>query len=384
MFRFLTCGESHGKMLAAIIEGIPAGLALLEDDINLDLCRRQKGYGRGERSTKIETDTVQFIAGVRWGQTTGAPIGLLIENKDWKNRPKEMSISPKDANSSPAITCPRPGHADLPGMLKYGFSDAKPILERASARNTATLVAVGSICKKFLEEFGVEVCGYVKSIGDIEINSAKISDIKTFRKKIESSDVRCPDAAKSKEMVQLIDITKKAGDTLGGKVCVNIFGVVPGIGSHIEYDRRLDAALAQVMMGIPSVKEVLIGDENISHVSGKNAHDEIIFSDGKFSRKTNNAGGIEGGISNGETIKLTIGLKPIPTLYKPLKSVDFLTKKSAKAEIVRSDVAVAPSAVVVAEAMACIKLSEFYLDKFGGDNILETKRNFKAVASKKF
>jgi chorismate synthase len=384
MFRFLTCGESHGKMLAGILEGLPAGLEILESEINLELKRRQQGYGRGDRMQSIETDTVQIISGVRWGLSTGSPIGLLIENKDWVNRQKEMSIHKEDINSKAPITRPRPGHADLAGMLKYNIQDATPILERASARNTASQVAVGAICQKFLKELGVEILAYVQSIGNVSAENLEnsknekieLKNIEKFKQKIEASQVRCLDEKASEKMIQHINEMKEKGDTLGGKICVNIFGVVVGIGSHIQYDKRLDSGLAQAMMGIPSVKSVVIGDENVSEIAGTKAHDPIVFSPEKsFHHTTNNAGGIEGGMSNGETITLTIGLKPIPTLLSPLPSVDIKTKEIVKAATVRSDVAVAPSAVVVAEAMVAIKLTEFYLEKFGSDSMLELKTN---------
>jgi chorismate synthase len=380
MFRFLTCGESHGKMLSAILEGLPAGLDILESEISIDLARRQKGYGRGSRSTSIEKDTAEIISGVRWGKTTGSPIGILIANRDWQNRKEEMSVYPEHLNSSPSITKPRPGHADLAGMLKYNIDDAKPILERASARNTASLVAVGAVCKKFLKQFDVEILGYVKSIGKIGIEKI---DIKNFsnelKEKIENSETRCPDEEISVDMMKLIDETKKVGDTLGGEIVLNIFGVVPGLGSHIQYDKRLDAGLAFIMMGIPSVKNVLIGENISSEVFGSEYHDVINYDSKqkKYAHFTNNAGGIEGGMSNGERIDVTISIKPIPTLYKPLETIDIKTKEKVSAEVVRSDVAVAPSAVVVAEAMAAIKLTEFYLEKFGGDSMTEILANFK-------
>ena len=377
MFKFLTCGESHGKMLAAILEGLPSGLEILEQEINIDLRRRQQGYGRGDRMN-IENDTAQIISGVRWGLTTGSPIGLLIENKDWMNRQKEMSIYPEDANWQDAITSPRPGHADLAGMLKYNIADAKPILERASARNTASQVAVGAICKKFLKELGVEIIGYVRAIGNVDSGNSEIQpeNIEKFRQKIEASEVRCLDEKIAEKMIEHIKETKEKGDTLGGKICVNIFGIVVGIGSHIQYDKRLDSGLAQAMIGIPSVKSVVIGDENVMEIAGTKAHDPIVYSTEKsFHHSTNNTGGIEGGMSNGETIKITVGLKPIPTLLNPLLSVDIKTKQTVKAATVRSDVSVAASAVVVAEAMAAIKLTEFYLEKFGGDSMTEIKNN---------
>ncbi len=376
MFRFLTAGESHGKMLLAIIDGIPSGLGIDEKDINIDLERRQKGYGRGDRSINIEKDKVIVASGIRWGKTTGAPIGLIIENKDFENRKEEMNPDKIYENSSAPITKPRPGHADLPGMLKYSVFDAKVILERASARNTASLVAVGAVCKKFLKEFGVNILSYVKSIGNVKIEEPNIVDYsEEIFNKIEESPVKCPFEKESLEMVKTIDSAKKKGDTLGGEIKIKIFNVIPGIGSHTSYDRRLDAKLSEAMMGIPSVKEVYFGKKLDSDVKGSNFHDEIFFDD-KFYHKTNNAGGVEGGISNGEIIDINIFLKPIPTLYSPLNTIDVITKQKSKASIVRSDVAVLASARVVAEAMAMIKLTEFYLEKFGGDSMEEILKNF--------
>ncbi|MCP4481946.1 MAG: chorismate synthase [bacterium] len=376
MLRFLTCGESHGKMMAAILEGLPNDLTILEEDINVELKRRQLGHGRGERSKSIEKDKVNIISGVRWGKTTGAPIGLLVENIDWKNRKKEMSIYPEDADENDVITRPRPGHADLVGMLKYGIHDAKPILERASARNTAMLVAVGAICKNFLKELDVDIIAYVRAIGNVDAGVFERNLLD--KNKIEDSPVRCPSKKFSEKMIKHIDEAKNNGDTLGGKVCIKITGVIPGLGSHIQYDRRLDAGLSQIMMGIQSVKNVIIGQDNVYEIYGTDAHDAIYYSDKKgYYHKTNHAGGIEGGMSNGEDINITILLKPIPTLFSPLESIDVLTKEKVKAEVVRSDVSVASSAVVVAEAMAAIKLTEFYLAKFGSDSMKELKSNLK-------
>lgn len=377
MFRFLTSGESHGKMLLAILEGIPNGLEIDEKDINIDLERRQKGYGRGDRSKNIEKDEVNIVSGVRWGKTIGTPIGLIIKNKDFDNRKEEMNPDKFYKDSSPSITKPRPGHADLSGMLKYNTFDAKVILERASARNTASLVAVGAVCKKFLKEFGINILSYVKSIGSVKIKDPEISEYsEEVFNKIESSVVKCPDEKRSIEMVELIDSVREKGDTLGGEIKIKIFNVVPGIGSHTSYDRRLDSKLAEAMMGIPSVKEVYFGKKLDLDIKGSQYHDEIYFENDRYYRKTNNAGGIEGGISNGETIDINIFLKPIPTLYNPLNTIDVITKEKTKASVVRSDIAVVPSARVVAEAMAMIKLTEFYLEKFGGDSLEEILKNF--------
>ncbi|MFC1546465.1 chorismate synthase [bacterium] len=376
MLDFLTCGESHGRMLSAVLEGMPAGLLLEPRDIDSDLERRQKGYGRGSRSTCIEKDKIEIISGVRWGKTTGSPIGLIINNKDWENRKKEMSIYEKDFNKNDFISVPRPGHADLAGMIKYDILDAKPILERASARNTAVVTAIGAVCKKYLQEFGIEVIGYVRSIADVDAGLFPIHNIAKFRKKVETSIVRCPDKNLSNNMAVRIDKAKKQGDTLGGIVCIDVINVPAGLGSYTQWDKRLDALLAQCLMSIPSVKTVSIGDDSVSKRYGSHTHDTIIYNKKNgYHHTSNHAGGIEGGISNGEPIRSCISLKPIPTLGKPLDTIDVRTKKISKAAVVRSDVCVVPSAVVVAEAMAAFAIARAHREKFGGDNIRDIKKN---------
>jgi chorismate synthase len=366
MLRFLTAGESHGKMLIAILEGLPSNLELRPEDINEDLARRQQGYGRGPRSISIEKDKADIISGVYSNKTTGSPIGLVIENKDWENRKKTIA----------KLTVPRPGHADLCGILKYNLDDINPVLERASARNTASIVAVGSVCKKYLKFFGIDIVGYVKSIGDVDAGIFPIKDIKNFRKNVESSLVRCPDKNMSQAMIKKIDQAKASGDTLGGEVCIEIVNVPVGLGSYMQYDTRLDSMIAESLMSIPSVKYVCIGESDVSKHLGSHVHDPIIYDKKKkFHHTSNNCGGIEGGISNGEPIRVIAGLKPIPTLLKPLDSVDIKTKKAKKAVIVRSDVCVAPSAVVVAEAMLGFAIAKAHRQKFGGDSIQETKSN---------
>lgn len=374
--RFLTAGESHGKMLTAILEGIPAQLPVNIDAINEDLRRRQEGYGRGERSTRIEKDTVEIVAGVRFGKTTGAPICMLIHNKDWENRKKEMSLSAADFDEKYTITRPRPGHADFAGAMKYGTTDVKPILERASARSTATLVAIGAVCKQYCATFGITVLGYVRAIGDVDCGIRSVGDnTEEFRTRVQASPVRCPDSVASEAMMRAIDTAKTNGDTLGGIVCVEACNVPVGLGSHIQWDTRLDAQLAQALIAIPSAKGVFIGDDDIAHTPGSRAHDELFFEQGKFFRKTNHAGGIEAGISNGSNIRATVAFKPIPTLMKPLQSVDLKTKQPTSAAIERSDVCAVPSAVVVVEAMTAFVLAALHHEKFGGDAIKETQCN---------
>ncbi|MFH1714835.1 MAG: chorismate synthase [Elusimicrobiota bacterium] len=377
MIRFLTCGESHGKMLSVIIDGFPAGMAIDVNEINNDLARRQKGHGRGSRSAGLEQDKAQIISGVRWGFTTGAPIGILIENRDWANRKREMSLDIKDKSVKYIKTKPRPGHADLAGALKYGADDITPILERASARSTASQVAAGSIFKQYLRNFGIETIAFTECIGEIYMTGEyKIKNINQAVKDIESSAVRCPDKALTKEMIKYIDEIKKAGDTLGGIIKAEAHGAPAGLGSYTQWDERIDAEIARALMSIPSIKGVEIGEASHSAFSiGSAVHDEIYYSKQKgYYRKTNRCGGVEGGITNGETVTAYVAVKPIPTLLKPLNSVDMKTKKSVKGQIVRSDVCVVPSAVVVVEAMMAYAIAMAHNKKFGGDNIEDTKK----------
>jgi chorismate synthase len=372
MLRFLDAGESHGKCLLGIIEGLPAGLSLNEENINLDLKRRQGGYGRGERM-KIEQDRVEILSGLVEGKTIGSPLGLMVKNKDWENwQEKEY----------PPLTISRPGHADFAGAIKYGFKDLRKVLERASARQTAMRVAMGSITQQFLEEFDLNIYSYVLRIGQV-----KARRITSFNPKIKAeinkSPVYCVDGIASIGMCREIDRAREKGDTLGGVFEVVISGVPIGLGSYVEWDRRLDARLASAFMSIPGVKAVEIGEGiEASKKKGSAVHDEIFIQDkpnnnySRYYRKTNRAGGIEGGIANGEEVVIRAYLKPIPTLINPLRSIDFATKKETKAIYQRSDICVVPAASVVGEAVTTWEIAVAFLEKFGGDSLAEIKKNY--------
>jgi chorismate synthase len=394
MFKLIhiTAGESHGKGLVGIIEGIPANLSLGHEFINEQLRRRQIGYGRGGRM-KIESDRAEILSGVRWGMTMGSPIALHIENKDWENWQKGMSIMEEEKNSIPPVTKARPGHADLAGILKYHQGDIRNILERSSARETAMRVALGAIARRFLEEFNIEVGGFVTSIGAVEMsmNSYKLNedDLQVLAKGADSSDVRCPDDGLSSEMRGEIDSAREKGYSLGGTFIVYAVGLPAGLGSHIQWGRKLDARLSYALMGIQAIKGVEIGDGfHISRKRGNEVMDEIYPSSATdfpntFVRRTNHAGGIEGGISNGMPIIVKAAMKPIPTQRKPLRSVDIITGESVEAAYERSDVCAVPSAAVIAEAMTALVLADAFLEKFGGDSIGETKRNYEGYLSQK-
>lgn len=380
--RFLTSGESHGKALIGVLEGIPSGLALSTDDINKELKRRQMGYGRGGRM-KIESDRVEILSGVRWGKTIGSPIAILIENKDWKNWQEGMSSDIAHEASIPSVTRPRPGHADLPGVLKYAHSDIRNVLERSSARETAIRVALGAIAKRFLENFAVKIGSYVIQIGTAKMDSSKnmIDKYEDMFKISDESPVRCPDAQMSDLMVKVIDEAIKKGDTLGGIFEVIVTGLPPGLGSHIHWDRRLDGLLAQALMGIQAIKGVEIGAGfSMADKSGSELMDEIFYDNENkvFYRKTNNAGGIEGGMTNGMPIVIRAIMKPIPTLKKPLRSIDIVTKEPYEAAYERSDTCAVPAASVIGEAVTALVMLNAFLDKFAGDSIDETTRNYNA------
>jgi chorismate synthase len=377
--RFLTAGESHGRALTGVLEGIPSGLPLCSDDIDRELKRRQTGYGRGGRM-KIESDRVEILSGVRWGRTIGSPITLVIENKDWQNWHEAMSVDKQYNGCIEPVTRPRPGHADLAGALKYGVHDIRNILERSSARETAMRVALGAVCRRFLLEFDITVGSYVTSIGSVSINP-QAKDLMSLFKKAEASPVRCPDREASKRMIELIDRALKEGDSLGGVFEVFALGVPPGLGSHIQWDRRLDGRLSQALMSIQAIKGVEVGlGFKMAERFGSEVMDEISYrhAEKSFSRKGNNAGGIEGGMTNGMPVIIRAAMKPIPTLKRPLKSVDIITKKSVRAAYERSDVCAVPAASVIGEAMMCLVLADAFLEKFGGDSIKETKQNYKS------
>ena len=375
-FRFLTAGESHGRGLVAVIEGMVAGLPLSEDYIAQDLKRRQAGYGRSARM-KIEQDKAEIISGVRHGLTMGSPISLLIWNRVWEDWQETMSVTPVSKKIQP-ITTPRPGHADLAGMTKYGVADIRLILERASARETTARVAVGAIARRFLDEFGINIHSHTLSIGKHRTKQPGSINWK----QVEKSPIRCADATAEKAMMVAIDDAKAKGDTLGGVFEVIADGVPVGLGSHVQWDRRLNGQITQAIMSIPAVKGVEIGAGfSVASIKGSHAQDVIGTSPKgaalPWHRATNNAGGIEGGISNGQPIVVHAAVKPIATLGKPLPSVDLRTGNKAKAHYERSDICVVPTAGVIGEAMLAIVLTGAILEKFGGDHLKETWVNYK-------
>lgn len=377
MLRYLTAGESHGELLMGIIEGMPAGLLIRITDIDNDLSRRQTGYGRGGRM-KIEKDSVKLYTGVRWGRTLGSPIGLMVRNKDWDNWRFKMSPDPAFLNTAEPVTRPRPGHADLAGALKYDAADIRNILERSSARETAMRVAVGAVAKRLLDEFGISITSHVIAIGGVYAKGEKLS-LKEIRKRAEASELRCADHHAEKRMKLKIDEAARAGDSLGGIYEIIVSGVPVGLGSHTHWDRKLDGRLAAAVMSIQAMKGVEIGSGfGVANKPGSEVHDEIFWGPkGGFFRKTNHAGGIEGGMSNGEPIVVRAAVKPIPTMSQPLPSVDLRTGEKVEAHFERSDVCVVPAAGVIGEAMLAIILAEAVLEKFGGDHIDETLRNYR-------
>jgi len=377
LLRFLTAGESHGKGLAVIVEGMPAGLALSEDYIAVDLRRRQGGYGRGRRQ-KIEQDRAEIISGVRHGLTLGSPIALSIQNRDWANWTEQMSVDPIEG-AVEKVTRLRPGHADLAGTVKYDFDDVRPILERASARETAARVAVGGICKRFLEEFGMRFYSHTVQIGAVEADVPNEIDWAA----VEESPVRCADATSGDRMVAAIDDARNGGDTLGGVVEGRVSGVPMGLGSHVHWDRKIDGLLAQALRSIHSVKGVEIGGGfALTRKTGSHVHDVILpreqWTGRPWARATNNAGGTEGGITDGQEIVVRVALKPIATLPRSLPSADLRTGEEIAAHYERSDVCVVPAAGVIVETMCAIVLAGAALEKFGGDSLNETLRNWRA------
>jgi len=409
MLRYLTAGESHGKCLTGILEGVPANLSITEGDINKELARRQTGYGRGNRMA-IEKDKAEITAGVRLGKTIGSPLAMVIENRDWENWKEIMNIGAMGKGQwarMEEVTRPRPGHADLPGAMKYNQYDIRNILERSSARETAVRVAAGAICKRFLDEFGIRVTSWVIEIGGVRCKMGTVPYLRMERSGVaesglspksifelaESSDVRCPDKKVSEKMRKAIDKARKNGDSLGGIFEVAVTGIPPGLGSHVQWDRKLDGNLARALMSIQAIKGVEVGmGFEVAGRFGSEVHDEIFYKTQdsrlktqdsnfwpvvpRFYRKTNNAGGIEGGMSNGEPILLRAAMKPIPTLYKPLRSVDINTKRSFQASVERSDICAVPAASVIGEAVVALEIANAFLEKFGGDSIEEVKRNY--------
>ncbi len=373
IFRYLTAGESHGPQLSAIIEGLPAGIHLSAPALNQDLSRRQQGYGRGDRM-KIEKDTVQLLSGVRWGETIGSPVTLVVMNRDWENWSEKMSPLPEYRDESMAVTRPRPGHADLSGVMKYHQSDVRNVLERSSARETAVRVAVGAVAKALLAEFDIMVGGFVTELAGICACTPQ-EPLETLWQMAAASETFCCDPSAEIEMKRAIDAAQSGGDTLGGVVEVQVIGVPPGLGSYVQWDRKLDARLAMALMSIQAIKGVEVGiGFDAARRPGSRVHDEIFYKDG-YRRYSNNAGGIEGGMSNGEPIVVRAAMKPIPTLYTPLRSVDMITHEPFEATVERSDTCAVPAALVVAEAVVAIELANAMLEKFGGDSIFEIKRN---------
>jgi len=379
MFRFTTAGESHGRALVAIVEGLPAGLPIDVERINHELWRRQQGYGRGARM-KIEQDRVEIMSGLRHGLALGSPLALLIENKDWENWNAVMAAEPTDLapEKSRRVKRPRPGHADLAGGLKYDARDLRNVLERASARETAARVACGALARQLLDSFGVQIRSHVIQLGGVpekplELKFEQIAAIP------EDAPLNCADSAAQQQMIELIDQKKVAGDTLGGIFEVVARGVTPGLGSHTSWDQKLDGRLAQAIVSIHAVKAVAIGAGlEASSLPGSEVHDEISYNDEtkEFIRDTNRAGGLEGGVTNGEEIRVRGHLKPISTLRRALRSVDIDTKQEERAAFERSDITVVPAAGVIGEAMVALVLAEAMREKFGGDSLGEMKRNF--------
>src|ERR1041384_708626 len=377
-FRFTTAGESHGRGLVGILEGIPAGLPVSAADVDVELKRRMGGYGRGARM-KIESDHIEWLSGVRAGETLGSPIAMLIWNRDWEHwqdvMAPEADATPDPQGRRRQVTRPRPGHADLTGSLKYDRLDARDILERASARETVARVACGAVCKKLLREFSIEIGSHVAELGGV-IAKPQAQVPSPLNEAADRSQVRCLDPDAEREIVARIDAAKAAGDTLGGIVEVVALGVPVGLGSHVSWDRKLDGRLAQALMSIPAVKGVELGlGFEAARRKGSEVHDEILPG---FARATNRAGGTEGGMTTGEPLLLRVAMKPISTLMSPLRTVDLKTGGPAQARSERSDVTAVPAMGVIAEAMLAIVVTEALLDKFGGDALSETKRNYDA------
>lgn len=385
MLRFTTAGESHGAALVSILEGMPAGVPLLVEDVDAQLARRQAGYGRGRRM-QIETDRAELLSGVRAGETLGSPIAMLIRNHDWRNWQEIMSPAPlpdeTDASGARkrAVTRPRPGHADLAGMLKYGRTDARDILERASARETTARVAAGAVCRALLSRLEVSVASHLVELGDI---AATIPDVlpADLNSAADKSPLRTLDSDAEARMIALIDEAKRSGDTLGGICEVVVTGLPVGLGSHVSWDRKLDGRLAAALMSIPAVKGVEIGmGFQAARLHGSRVHDEIdpaenAVTRGRLSRRSNNAGGLEGGMTTGEPLIIRVAMKPISTLMRPLASVEMTTRESAASTVERSDVTAVPAMGVIAEAMAAFILADATLEKFGGDSLSEVRRN---------
>ncbi len=383
MLRWLTAGESHGPELIAVLEGLPAGVPVLRDAIQADMQRRKLGYGRGARM-KFEQDELTISGGVRHGLSMGSPIALRIGNTEWPKWTTIMSADPVDpseltgARGAP-LTRPRPGHADLVGMQKYGFTDARPVLERASARETAARVALGAVARSFLSELGIRLVAHTLSIGPVKVPDDAPLPVPDDVDRLDADPMRCLHAETSAAMVAEVDDAHKSGDTLGGIVEVLAYGVPPGLGSYVHWDRRLDSKLAAALMGIQAIKGVEVGDGfETTRRRGSAAHDELVVDDGIIERLSDRAGGTEGGMSTGTVLRVRAGMKPIATVPHALRTIDTSTGEAAPAHHQRSDVCAVPAAGVVAEAMVALVLAEVMLEKFGGDSLAETRRNCQA------
>ncbi|MGJ4843815.1 chorismate synthase [Leifsonia sp. Le1] len=382
MLRWLTAGESHGPELIALLEGLPAGVPVSLDAIRADLARRKLGYGRGARM-KFEQDALDISGGVRHGYSLGSPIALRIGNTEWPKWVDVMSAEPVDeqklaSGRGAPLTRPRPGHADLVGMQKYGFDEARPILERASARETAARVALGAIARSFLAELGITLVSHTLSIGPVRVPEGSPLPLPSDVDVLDADPLRCFDPATSALMVEEVDAAHKDGDTLGGVVEVLAYGLPPGLGSHVHWDRRLDAQLAAALMGIQAIKGVEVGDGFLTTTRrGSEAHDELVAEDGEIVRTSDKAGGTEGGMSTGTVLRVRAGMKPIATVPHALRTIDIATSEAAAAHHQRSDVCAVPAAGVVAEAMVALVLANAVVEKFGGDSIAETARNLR-------
>jgi chorismate synthase len=389
MLRFLTAGESHGKALVAVLEGMPAGLAVDLGKVASELRRRQGGYGRGRRMA-IESDRAEVLSGIRHGRTTGGPIALLIPNKDWENWQRTMHVEPSEPPDAagadrPAVTRPRPGHADLAGVVKYGHDDVRNVLERASARETAARVAVGALARQLLAVVGTDIVSHVFAIGSVSIPDPLAVTYDEILA-LGDSPLHCVDPALEQQMIAAIDQAREAGDTIGGSFEVIAHSVPPGLGSYVQWDRKLDGRLAQAIMSIPAIKAVGIGrGPSAATLPGSRLHDEILPRTGSpradgvdVTRPTNNAGGLEGGVTNGEDVRVSGHMKPIATLMKPLRSVDLATMTESPAAVERSDVCAVPAAAVVAEAMVAFVLADALTEKFGSDSVDEIQTNWRA------
>jgi chorismate synthase len=384
MFRFLTAGESHGPGLVTIIEGLPAGLPLSAEPINEQLRRRQGGYGRGARQ-KIETDSVEILTGVRFGKTLGSPVTFVIRNRDWENWRERMQIEPLEPGAEPpgAITIPRPGHADYVGMVKYGHGDLRNVLERSSARNTATQVAVGAVARELLRQFDVQIVSHVVRIGSIEAPEVHNISAEEIRERAEASPVRCLDPDCTEKIIALIDDSKRRGDTLGGVFEVVAFGLPVGLGSYVHWDRKIDGRIGQALLSLNAIKGVEIGMGFAAAATpGSKVHDEFASEgDVGITRLTNRAGGTEGGVTNGQPLVVRAAMKPIATLMRQLGSVDLKTGEAKPAFAERSDVCAVPAASVIGEALVAIVLAQAIGEKFGGDSLTEMRRNYEAFTA---